>query len=75
MPASSIGEIKKLENDKGQYFNVSNDKVAGKVYEFLSENTDTEFSRTEFNNSKETSNVISTSYNTNEERLDVGMIF
>jgi RHS repeat-associated protein len=69
MPAGSIGEINKLENDKGEYFNVSNDKVAGTVHEFLSENTGAEFSRTEYNNSKETGNVISTSYKANEESV------
>jgi len=66
MPAGSIGEIKSYTDDKGNkagdYFNVSNDKVAGKVDEFLSENTGVEFSRIEYNNSKESDNIISTSH-------------
>jgi len=66
MPAGSVGEIKSYTDDKGNkvgdYFNVSNDKVAGKVDEFLSENTGVEFSRIEYNNSKESDNIISTSH-------------
>ena len=41
---------------------MSNDKVAGKVDEFLSENTGVEFTRIEYNNSRESDNIISTSH-------------
>jgi hypothetical protein len=66
MPVGAMGDVKDYKNDKGEvvgsYFNVSNDKAAGKVDEFLSENTGVEWSRTEYNNSKEKDNIISTSH-------------
>jgi len=65
----SIGKINNLEGDKGQYFNVSNEKDAGKVHEFLSENTGVEWGRTEANKSKEQVNFLSTSHDATAESV------
>jgi RHS repeat-associated protein len=73
LEAGSIGEIG-TQNDAngkaaGHSFSVSNDKSAEQVFEFLSENTNVEWSKTEYNNSKNSDNIISTSHDHEKERV------
>jgi hypothetical protein len=66
---TEVKEYKKGDGKIGDYFKVSSDKVAEKIYEFVSENTKVEWGRTEVSDSKKTENIISTSHKASEESV------